>query len=150
MDKEELLRHADQQHAEAAARLSYTVEFAKGGLQAAMLANGGALVGLFTLIAPHRDLAEKLWGSGLAFSIALALTLCSWLFTMVSQDRFQVSSTYRGWNAESKAAERQPMNDDVTEVKRGFKALVAAYTAIILSFVAFITGCLLALSALAC
>ncbi len=147
--KDELLRFADQQHAEATARLGYTVDFARGGLQAAMLANGGALIGLFTLIAPHRDLAGKLWGSGLAFSVALTLTLFAWLFATISQDRFQLSSTYRGWNAEAKAAGKEPEYTDNTELKIGFRATYAAYGSIILAFVAFISGCLLALHALA-
>lgn len=118
-EQEELLRHADQQHLEALARLEHTVGYARSGLHAIMLANGGALIGLFTLIAPHRDLAGKLWPSGLSFSIGMVLALVSWMLATMSQDRFQPASTARAWNAEAKAAGRKPEEDEETDIGVG-------------------------------
>ncbi len=147
--KEEYLRYADQQHAEALARLDHAIGYSRSGLHAALLANGGALIGLFTLIAPQRDLAAKLWSSGLSFSLALACTLVAWLLATAAQDRYQISSTYRGWNAEARAHGREPAYDDDAIVKVGTCCLYGAYGATTLAILIFIAGCLLALRALA-
>lgn len=149
MSANDPLREADQQHTEALARLSHTVGLVQSGLNASILVNGGALIGLFTLIAPHRDLAAKLWSSGLAFSAALFLTMVAWLCAAASQDRFQITCTYSAWNAELRAAGAAPKWDAARQHRIGTRLMFAAYACIALSFVQFLVGALLALSALA-
>lgn len=147
--KEEYLRYADQQHAEALARLDHAIGYSRSGLHAALLANGGALIGLFTLIAPQRDLAGKLWGSGLAFSGGLALTLIAWLLATFAQDKCQLSSMLRSWNYIARSQGREPKYDDEAPAVLGNRCIHGAYGVFVFALIAFITGCLLALRALA-
>ena len=125
------------------------MEHARGGLNALILINGGALVGLFTLIAPQRDLATKLWSSGLSFSVALVLTMLAWLFTTISQDHFQLCCTARAWNAEYEAEGREPTEDAQKPLRIGNRFMYAAYGSVVLSILSFVIGSLCALSALA-
>ena len=125
------------------------MEHARGGLNALILINGGALVGLFTLIAPQRDLAAKLWPSGLAFSAALFFTMLAWLFTTISQDQFQLCCTARAWNAEKEAEGNEPDEDETRPMKWGNRFMCTAYGSVVLSIVAFVIGCLQTLTALA-
>ena len=145
----ERLRHADQQHAEGLLRLEHTMEHARGGLNALILINGGALVGLFTLIAPQRDLATKLWSSGLSFSAALFCTMVAWLFTTMSQDQFQLCCTARAWNAEYEAEGLGHREDEASPLKWGNRFMYTSYGFVVLSMIGFIIGSLCALSALA-
>ena len=147
--KEEWLRTAEQQHREAVARLGHTVSYSSAGLQAMLLANGGALIGLFTLIAPHRDLAAKLWPSGLAFSIGMMLTLLAWLFTAAAQDRLQIVCSILATNAEANAYGREPEDDEKRDMKIGGTCVGLAYVSALLGIFVFLAGCLLTLKALA-
>lgn len=142
-------RYADQQAAEALARLQHTVSYAQGGLNASVLINGGALIGLFTLVAPHRELAAKLLPSGFAFSAALLLTMLGWIFATISQDQFQISCTVRSWNEENAALGIEERHDELRPYKIGAWTMYAGYASIFLSVVAFVAGSLLALNALA-
>lgn len=149
ISKEEWLRAAEQQHREAVARLGHTVSYSSAGLQAMLLANGGALIGLFTLIAPHRDLAAKLWPSGLAFSIGMGLTLLAWVFTAWAQDRFQVACSALAANAEAHAYGREAEDDEEHDMKIGGACVWFAYGSALLGILVFLAGCLLTLRALA-
>lgn len=144
-----LMKHAEQQHREALQRLSHTVSLAQAGLHASVLINGGALIGLFTLIAPQRDIAADLWPAGLAFSVALALTIVGWLAATFSQDQFQIASTFEAFNAEAVALGREPKRDRKAAMRLGNRAIKTAYASVTLSTAAFITGALLTLAGLA-
>ena len=142
------LRHAEQQHREALERLAHTVALAQSGLHASVLINGGALIGLFSLIAPRSDLAAELWPAGLAFSAALALTIAGWLAATLSQDRFQLASAFDAFNAEAMAMGGQPKRNTRAAMTAGTRAIKAAYASVSLSAGAFVTGSLLTLAAL--
>ena len=145
----EALREAERQHAESLARLQHTIDYSRSGLHASLLANGGALIALFSLIAPQRDLAAKLWGSGLAFAIGMSLTLAAWIAATLAQDRFQILATKNVWNEEARAAEREVAYDVARDYRLGMRLVVAAYTSVTIAVLGFIVGCLLALRALA-
>lgn len=149
ISKEEYLLEAAQQHAEALARLEHTVNYSRSGLHAALLANGGALIGLFTLIAPQRDLAGSLWPSGIAFSIGMLLTLVAWFLVSYGQDKLQQSCSAQAWNCEANAYGRTPEHEPETYVVLGNCMATWAYVAAGSGIVAFIAGCLLTLGALA-
>lgn len=145
----EALREAERQHAEALARLQHTIDYSRSGLHASLLANGGALIALFSLIAPQRDLAGKLWGSGLAFAIAMSLTLAAWIMATLAQDRFQVLATKNVWNEEAKVDGRPPAYAVDGDYRFGMWLVILAYAAVTFAVLGFIAGCLLALRALA-
>lgn len=143
----DLMSQAQQQQDEAMERLRFTVTYAQQGLNASLLANGGALIALFTLIAPHRELGADLWPSGVAFAAALALTLLAWLFATISQDRYYAASQQQSWNLADRAMGKEPTHNDMKHYTLGTRFMYGAYGCVILSFVGFITGSLLTLRA---
>ena len=143
------LRYADQQAAEALARLQHTITYAQGGLNASVLINGGALIGLFTMVAPKADMAAKLIPAGACFSFALVLTMIGWICATVSQDHFQISCNKRSWSEEAKAFGIDQQFDDLASTLSGTRFMYAGYAAVFLSILAFVAGSMLVLRALA-
>lgn len=89
-------RSRDYAYADAAERVRFQASFAEKMLNALMLANGGAIVGLFTFIgnvagkkdAPIHINATPLWVAFACFVIGLALTLGAHVLAFLSQQMF--------------------------------------------------------------
>ncbi|PZU13798.1 MAG: hypothetical protein DI606_04320 [Sphingobium sp.] len=89
-------RSRDFAYADAADRVRFQASFAEKMLNALMVANGGAIVGLFTFIgnlagkkdAPIHVNAAPLWIAFACFVIGLALTLGAHILAFLSQQMF--------------------------------------------------------------
>ncbi|TCM17203.1 hypothetical protein EDF56_106319 [Novosphingobium sp. PhB165] len=86
-------------------RLRYQMTFAEKGLAAMMLANGGALIALFTFIGNTVGKAESalkldtplLWGAFAVFAFGVALVLLAHLFAFFSQHTYYIQTALEMW-----------------------------------------------------
>lgn len=141
---------------DAEQRVSHQLTLSEKGLGAIMVANGGALIGLFTFIgnvvskptAIHFDL-RFIWCAFACFCIGVSATLLAFLCAFLSQDRFYFQS-----NAE---IERHRRTLAVGEVDIDVSAETAANVAgmrfyyggvfcALIAFISFTVGCGFALA----
>jgi hypothetical protein len=92
-----------EQIAEGLERVKFATEFAQAGLKALVLANGGAIVALFTFLGnakPHVD-AVATWKSFGAFAAGLVAVLIAHLGAHISQNHYYFASTHIAWDADA-------------------------------------------------
>ena len=94
------LRSRDYAYADAAERIRFQASFAEKLLNALMIANGGAIIGLFTFLGNmigkqgspiHVDVAP-IWIAFACFVLGLALTLAAHIMAFLSQQMFYFQS----------------------------------------------------------
>lgn len=120
-----------------------------------MLANGGALVALFTLVggagAIHFDMPLLKWAFG-AFAVGLGLTLAAHMLAFLSQDRFLDASRLNAQRYRDAIVTGRivPVDERVASTlmagQRFYRFGLGVFVAAVIAFVA---GCLLALLAVA-
>lgn len=143
--------------ADAAERNKAQLTIADAAMKALMLANGGAMIALFTFIgnlvakspAAVPFSTQRLWGAFACFVVGLTAALLCYVCAFVSQDRFYNQAMVEVWRQQE--AWQRSLNSlpNAREV-RFFKQGMAAYaTGIVLAFcsiIAFMVGCGFALS----
>ncbi|CAD7336088.1 hypothetical protein FIM10_04115 [Sphingomonadales bacterium 56] len=105
----------DNAYADAEQRVRFQASFAEKMLNALMVANGGAIVGLFTFIgnlvgkkgSPIVFSVTPLWVAFALFVLGLGLTLAAHLFAFLSQQMFYYQAI-----AEAERFERGLMTDE--------------------------------------
>ncbi|WP_179045700.1 hypothetical protein [Sphingobium lactosutens] len=87
--------------ADAAERVRQQHSLSEKGLGALMVANGGALIGLFTFVGNATGKAGSLhfnlpmiWAAFWLFCVGIGMTLASYLMAFLSQDRFYFQSMH--------------------------------------------------------
>ena len=144
--------------AERADRLKYEVKFVEMVFKALFLANGGAMIALFSLVgaighqgisslsfAPHR-----LWWAFCAFSVALAATLITGVCVYFTQMFFARATAYQQWIAQSEMLGAAPKEEWRVALPKfaavGDRFINAAIVLVAISLIGFIAGCAWALA----
>lgn len=136
----------DASRSELLERIRFQASLAEKALAALMIANGGAIVGLFTLIG-HLTAAGSalalnarcLWIAFIMFSLGVAAILLAYVMAFLSQERF-----YFATHLEGERHKRTLVNDEVCtdvgpENVRVMKGLKFYATGIVMAVVAIIT-----------
>lgn len=142
--------------ADSTLRVTQQLTLAEKGLGALMLANGGALVALFTFVGKFADAKaavrfdlSNLWSAFALFSGGLAATLLAFLFAFLSQDRAyhqcmqQVDRLHRSIIDEREEA---PTDIEVRYNLHGTRSYVWGMLFAFLSILFFMIGCGFALA----
>jgi hypothetical protein len=148
--KEILTLEYEAQTAEAAERLRFATDFAQSGLKALFLANGGAMVALFTLIGNHGALKPDttlIWWSFAAFVAGLVFALLSSLGAHISQNLYYILAQAIAWNARDQVHGGPAGHDLERPYNLGTIAQRGATVAAIVSLAGFAAGAGLALAA---
>lgn len=154
--EERTLEDLAASRADAAERVRNQQSFAEKGLGALTVANGGALIGLFTFIgnavgkhtAIRFDLSH-LWLAFGAFCVGVALTLIAYLLAFWSQVHFYRQAMHEVERFHRSLAFPDRAVDQTAENKAnssGQKAYGVAFFAALLALAAFVAGCGLALA----
>lgn len=139
--------------AERADRLKYEVKFVEMVFKALFLANGGAMIALFSLVgaigrqgiatlsfAPHR-----FWCAFCPFSIALAATLITGVCVYFTQMFFARATAYQQWIAQSEMLGGTPKDEWRVDLPKatavGDRFITAAIVLVAISLIGFIAGC---------
>jgi hypothetical protein len=153
MNPEETRRHKAQldyenYKVEISERLKFQVEFAQGVLRGLTLANGGALIALFTFIGNTgtRHNGASLWWAFGSFGAGLVLTLLSSMEAFFSQRFYMKSTIAQLWNEQENMLGGNGAHDFGTEYRRGEWAEIFGITCAFLALLAFIVGAGLALA----
>lgn len=149
-------RIAEQDHtaarAEAAERIKNQMSIADATMKALLLANGGAMVALFTFIGnalakaggkPLFD-AASLWTAFACFVAGLVAALLTHALAFVSQERFYHTAMLEVWRAQRVAVTGEAEEPDARETQAfrfGQRAYVVAFTLAVVSVVLFAIGC---------
>lgn len=91
-----IVRSRDAAYADAAERVRFQASFAEKLLNALMIANGGAIIGLFTFLgnligkqgSPIHVSVVPIWAAFVCFVLGLALTLAAHIMAFLSQQMF--------------------------------------------------------------
>lgn len=142
--------------ADAAERVRQQHSLSEKGLGSLLIANGGALIGLFTFVgnAVGKEAAISfdltlIWASFWAFSAGVALTLSAYLLAFLSQDRFYFQSMHEAerWQRSLAAG---VADQDVDAERRanslGMKFYNGGIVCAAIAIFAFMIGCGLALA----
>ena len=149
-------RIAEQDHAaaraDAAERVKNQMSIADATMKALLLANGGAMIALFTFIGnamakaggkPVFD-AAALWTAFACFVAGLVAALLTHALAFVSQERFYHTSMIEAWRAQRVAASGKAEAPDEKEMRAlrfGTIAYAVAFTLAMISMVLFAVGC---------
>lgn len=143
--------------ADAAERVKAQLTIADATMKALMLANGGAMIALFTFIG---NLVAKtsgaipfntgrLWIAFACFVIGLTLALLCHVCAFLSQDRFFNQAMVEVWrqqDAWQRSMHTMPNEREVRFYKQGMTAYVGGIVLAFCSIIGFMLGCGFALS----
>lgn len=138
--------------AESVDRIRHQMTLAEKSLSALMVANGGALIGMFTFIG---NVAAKspdsmmfnvglIWGGFSAFCVGVALALIAHLGAFLSQDRFYQVSMLEVWRHQRSLLNDVEHLDRADELRfhaQGGMIYYGSLVLSILSILAFMIGC---------
>lgn len=147
-----LLKARDNAYADAEQRVRFQAGFAEKMLHALMIANGGAIVGLFTFIgnlvgkkgSPIAMSVTPLWIAFACFVIGLALTLGAHVFAFLSQQMFYFQSIEEAERFERAIAMDEPQLDrskEVTHNRMGNRHYATGLVLATAGILLFVTGC---------
>lgn len=128
----------DAATAEAAERLRFSVGFALSGLQALTLANGGALIALFTFLGNS--------GAVTLFAVGLASNLVAFIGAHLSQDAYYTMAQVEAWKAQAAMAATEYPDDVLKHHRTGTFWQRLAMIAALLALACFICGAAFALA----
>lgn len=138
--------------ADAEKRIGYQVDLAQSALKTLTLANGGAIVALFTLLG-NLDKAKLaidpnlIWWAFAAFVIGLIATFISYFGAFFSQGFYMVSSAQEAWEKQSHMLGLPAEFDHQSPYKKGNVAEKTGIAAAMLGLLGFIAGSGIALAA---
>jgi hypothetical protein len=138
-------------------RLRNQMTFAEKALAAMLLANGGALVALFTFIgntvgkadAPLKLDASLLWMGFASFATGVVLVLATHLFAFLSQFSFYNQAGEEMWRHQRSlrsGLQDIDMSKELAHNNRGNAFMITAIGLLVLSLLCFIVGSGLALA----
>ncbi|WP_375282866.1 hypothetical protein [Sphingobium yanoikuyae] len=137
--------------AEIGDRLRNQMSFAEKAMAALMVANGGALVGLFTFIgnvvgksdAKLRFDTTLLWAAFACFALGVALVLTTHLFAFLSQVNFYNQAAHEMWRHQRTLA-HGAIDEDRDDERRSFilgtRMMIVGIVTLLLSLFCFMTG----------
>ncbi|SCW77697.1 hypothetical protein SAMN02927924_02823 [Sphingobium faniae] len=136
---------------EVVERLRNQMSFAEKALAALLLANGGALIGLFTFIgnvvgkanAPVKFSTPFLWGGFACFSLGIALVLITHLFAFFSQLAFYNQAAQEMWRHQRTLSRAEVDKDMAAELafhKQGNAHMKVAIVVLCAALLCFIVG----------
>ncbi|UZW54065.1 hypothetical protein NUH86_11015 [Sphingobium sp. JS3065] len=142
---------------EVVERLRNQMLFAEKALAALLLANGGALIGLFTFIgnvvgkadAPLKFSTGHLWGGFACFSLGVALVLITHLFAFFSQLAFYNQAANEMWRHQRTLSNGALDRDQTEEAKfhaRGNRSMKVGILTLSASLICFVLGAGLSLA----
>ncbi len=162
LSDENFARIATEDHAaaraEAAERLKFQMSIADAAMKALMLANGGAMVALFTFIGNLMAKAsaaklpfstQSLWVAFACFVGGLVAALLCHIAAFVSQDRFYNQSVREAWRTQEAAVRSVRTSISKVEMRiyrQGTTAYLVGIGLAVVSLVAFAVGCGFALA----
>lgn len=162
MTPDELARLGTENHtaarAEAMERLKFQNGIADAAMKALMLANGGAMVALFTFIGNLMAKAANgripfdthgLWIAFACFVGGLVAALVCHICAFLSQDRFFNQSMREAWREQEAAIRKEASKISPLELRLFHQGMTIYFAGIALSLVsvtAFVVGCGFALS----
>lgn len=143
--------------ADAAERVKAQLTIADAAMKALMLANGGAMIALFTFIGnlvakSSPALAfntDRLWVAFSCFVVGLTAVLLCYVCAFVSQDRFYsqaMAEVERQQGAWQRSLATMPDERERKLNRQGARAYAIGLTLALVAIVAFMTGCGFALS----
>ena len=157
---EHIRRVAEQDYtvavADASERVRLQGSIADAGMKALVLANGGAMIALFTFVGnvltrvgPSPFSAGKLWLAFAFFVAGLVAALACYVFAFLSQDRFYAQAMHETWRQQRVMETLAKEGPSETELK--LFGLGQAYyglglLASVISVAAFAAGCGFALA----
>lgn len=138
-------------------RVRNQMHFADKGLAAMVLANGGALVALFTFIgntvgkadAPLHFTTPLLWCAFAAFALGITLSLAAHIFAFSSQYQYYYQAANEMWRLQRSLRQGHRDRDNTVEMKhneRGNRHFGRGMICIVVALVCFISGSALALA----
>lgn len=130
---------------DAELRLGYQVEFSHNALKALTLANGGAIVALFTLLGNVDNArlavdAGLIWWAFAAFTSGLVCTFVASFGAFFSQSFYMLSSQQEAWEKQAEMLGAESKYDHLAEYQKGEKAEFVGIVAAILSLILFAFG----------
>lgn len=135
--------------AEAAERIRFSVEFAQRGLQSLTLANGGALIALFTFVGNSGAIklnVNALWWAFALFALGLASNLVAFIGAHLSQDEYYNMAQVQAWKAQAQMIDTVYSEDELKHHARGAKWQMLAMICALLALASFIAGAAFALA----
>lgn len=141
----------DYAYADAAERVRFQAGFAEKMLNAMMLANGGAIIGLFTFVgnligkagSPIILSIAPLWIAFASFVLGLSLTLGAHFFAFLSQQKFYEQSMHEVQRLERALALDEPQFERSAEIasnKRGHRYYSIGLAIAVIAVLLFIIG----------
>ena len=138
-------------------RLRNQMSFAEKSMAALMLANGGALIGLFTFIgnvvgraeAPLAFRTGYIWSGFASFALGITLVLLTHLFAFLSQLQFYNQAAHEMWRHQRTLAQGAVHLDTDEEKKffrQGDRYMRAGIAVLIGSLICFMLGAGLSLA----
>jgi hypothetical protein len=162
LSDDNLARIASEDHAaaraEAAERLKFQISIADAAMKALMLANGGAMVALFTFIGNLIAKANTtklpfstnaLWVAFACFVAGLVAALLCHIAAFISQDRFYNQAVREAWRTQEAAVRSARTTISKLEIRiyrQGTAAYLVGIGLAIMSLCCFAVGCGFALS----
>lgn len=143
--------------ADAAERVKAQLTIADAAIKALMLANGGAMIALFTFIGNPvaRSPAAlpfntgRLWVAFACFVVGLTAALLCYVCAFVSQDRFYNQAMVEAWRQQGawpRGAATMPDDRERGLNRQGVRAYAAGLMLALIGIAAFMIGCGFALS----
>lgn len=147
-----MIRARDAAYLDAGDRVRFQASFAEKLLNALLVANGGAIIGLFTFVgnivgkaaSPIRLSPPALWIAFACFVLGLGLALAAHIFAFLSQQEFYFQSMEEVSRQERALIQDEPQMDRTLErqfnekgTKRYAQGVLVASGSIIL----FVVGC---------
>ncbi len=139
--------------ADAAERVKIQAAIADRALQSLMLANGGAMVALFSFVGSEHAIRFDAVGLKLAFvifAIGIGMTLAAHVLAFVSQDRFYLASMLEVKRAKAIIADGTPNPDQTEALRAQMQGQISYIIGLLVAAAAtgcFIGGCWFALRA---
>ncbi len=155
-DYERITRAADQDYAvsraDAAERVKIQMSIADATMKALLLANGGAMIALFTFVGNLVAKSSKtvpfdpsrLWTGFFCFVAGLVAALLVHAFAFLSQDRFYNQSMIEAWRHQRTSLDGIPADPGERELQifgQGHAFYSIAFFLAIVSMTLFAVGC---------
>jgi hypothetical protein len=133
----------EEHKAEAAERLRFSAELAQSALRGLMIANGGAIVALFTFIgnSSANFEAEAIWRAFGFFVAGLSLTLLATGLGFAARSLYFRYAVALARNAQAEMHLLPPKEDTLFDYRWGNRAENAAIGSAALALIAFMIGC---------
>lgn len=139
----------DANVSEVSERLRFQHEYSLAGIRGLFIANGGAVIALFTFMGNTQANFDHqfLWWSFLAFGSGIAAALAAYFGAYLSQAQFMYVTAHQMWNFQRIMVGTDQTEDHEKPLKWGNRALNSAIGAAVASLTGFVVGSGFALSA---